>query len=244
MLSFPPAESLFWQKKSRREFINNLQQRLLANKEERVVQCDCTAECIHISNRPGEEKKLLHCLVWNMKTTRQTFSVCVYIYLWHLASAKVGFYLLLGSTPGQFDNICSKPMVGPVMHSDVWVALIHDLHPIGGDIVLHNSFWRFAIPALHFYPVYDVRKQKKACCVWTAALLCDPLLAVANIRLRCKNLPTSDSNLAHWSVLENVKKGHKSWIFNCIFTTFAAFTTDKDLPHGQSYYTKANKVHK
>lgn len=45
---------------------------------------------------------------------------------------------------------------------------------------------------------------------------------VSNIRPRGQNRPGKDSNPAHWSVLENVKGGHKVGKFNLILRRFAA----------------------
>lgn len=43
--------------------------------------------------------------------------------------------------------------------------------------------------------------------------------------------PEPGLNPAHWTSLENVKEG-------CIFISFTASPSDKDLPHGLFYYTK------
>lgn len=37
------------------------------------------------------------------------------------------------------------------------------------------------------------------------------------------------------------ERGRKFQLLNCIFTSSTAFPTDKDLPHGHSYYTRAIK---
>lgn len=48
------------------------------------------------------------------------------------------------------------------------------------------------------------------------------------------NRPATDFSLAHWTALKNVKE-------HCVFIHFAAFASDKDLPHEHQYNTKVKK---
>lgn len=41
---------------------------------------------------------------------------------------------------------------------------------------------------------------------------------------------------------QNCEAGYKFKTFNCIFTCFTAFSTNKEVSQGHSYYTKAMKL--